>query len=124
MERLEGDWNDDDPRSLARRVERALRAVQEHGDDDCSGCGQSICGHLALFALVAGDLERPLCMPCLARSHGREEKSFRDSLALFVQAKPCLGKGWQYASVREGFAPDAVPTCEPRRPTPIRNTTV
>ncbi len=104
------DWDGDD---VVRRTEMVLLAVRKAGGQQCQDgdCTRLLCGHEAIFSLIAGYSERPICRQCLARQLDRDLEYLESELAMFAASKPCLSQGWRLANIDEGDSVDAIPHC-------------
>ena len=104
-------FSDNDPRSLPQRVERILALLQQHRGASCHSCGEKLCGHSIVFSVVLGYENKPLCLNCIARDHGRDANTMRDEMVLYVHSKPCLVQGWRLANLWEGAHAEGLPEC-------------
>lgn len=93
------------------RTRRVLDVVARVSGAFCRTCGSRLCGHAAVFCIVMGLHEAPVCPRCLAAALDWPFESLRDRLFERVQAKACLGAGWREAGEREGFGNVARPAC-------------
>ncbi|MFQ5845654.1 MAG: sulfurtransferase TusA family protein [Planctomycetota bacterium] len=84
---------------------RSLRGAR------CAGCGAALCGHTALFSVVLGFKDAPLCLGCLAAGLGRDPGPLRDHLLDHIQRRECYRDGWRWAGEQEGFGDVARPPC-------------
>lgn len=93
------------------RTRGVLDAVARLSTTFCRTCGSRLCGHAAVFCIVMGFSDAPVCPRCLAAGLDWPLEFLRDRLAERVHAKACLRAGWREAGEREGFGDASRPAC-------------
>lgn len=99
------------PEGSPERTHAVLDTVARLTGSFCRTCGAKLCGHAAVFCLVMGFHDAPVCPRCLAAGLDWPLESLRDRLAGRVQAKECLRAGWREAGEREGLGDASRPAC-------------
>ncbi len=77
----------------------------------CVACGQTLCGHEALFNVALGLATKPRCASCLADGLAMTVAGLRDHLWAHFQRRACYGEVWRRVSEREGFSRTGLPAC-------------
>jgi len=107
--------NSDSPEETPADRVAAVGALRDHvdrlADSRCGACSQRLCGHQILFSIAMGLADRPLCLPCLASSLGRQASELRDSLWQHFRHRECYATVWAAVSGREDLRGDGLPKC-------------
>lgn len=93
------------------RTRTVIDTVARLSGSFCRTCGSKLCGHAAVFCIVMGFKDAPVCPRCLAAGLDWPLEALRDRLAERVEAKSCLRAGWREAGEREGLGDASRPTC-------------
>jgi tRNA 2-thiouridine synthesizing protein A len=93
------------------RTRGVMEAVARLSGSFCRTCGSKLCGHAAVFCIVMGFADAPVCPRCLAAGLDWPLEGLRDRLSERVRAKACLRAGWREAGEREGFGDVVRPAC-------------
>lgn len=93
------------------RTRSVLDTVARLSGSFCRTCGSRLCGHAAVFCIVMGFQDAPVCPRCLAAGLDWPLESLRDRLSERVHAKTCLREGWREAGEREGLGDASRPAC-------------
>lgn len=120
---------DDDlvpPGELDVRTAALQQTVASVAARPCARCLAPLCGHGAMFAVVLGYKNRPLCAACLAADLREEPRTLAERALQWILRRDCFLHVWRAASTEEGQPGQDRPACHfatadpdtPPRPNP------